>query len=400
MHERAADRGQALALGQPVDGAEAVEQRAGLEVGRAGGGQRGTAGRGGPRRPAGLRVAGPRAVGVQRRRHGSEARSPHRQFRVRAPPGTRSLPPSVPSRPWTRSRTSRPTPDAEAPSPRSARRAGEPVPGAFVAGDRVQLTDPKGRLHTVVLEPGKQFHTHRGAIAHDDLIGAPEGSWCTRRPTPATWRSGRCCPTSCCRCRAAPRSSTRRTPPRSSASATSSPGMRVLEAGAGSGALTCSLLRAVGSGGRVTSYERREDFADVARGNVGGVLRRGAGELVAAPRRPGRAPGRGGGRPRRPRHAGAVGGAADGGRGAASRWRPRRLRGDDDAAVHLVEALREQAVLTEPHAVGDAAAALARRRARRAPGAPDGGAHRVPRHRPAAGRGPVAPVRQRRAQKR
>ena len=47
------------------------------------------------------------------------------------------------------------------------------------------------------------------------------------------------------------------------------PGMRVLEAGAGSGALTCSLLRAVGSGGAVTSYERREDFADVARGNVG-----------------------------------------------------------------------------------------------------------------------------------
>jgi tRNA A58 N-methylase Trm61 len=52
----------------------------------------------------------------------------------------------------------------------------EPVAGAFVAGDRVQLTDPKGRHHTVVLEPGKQFHTHRGAIEHDDLIGAPEGS--------------------------------------------------------------------------------------------------------------------------------------------------------------------------------------------------------------------------------
>src|SRR4051794_18697408 len=52
----------------------------------------------------------------------------------------------------------------------------EPVEGAFVVGDRVQLTDPKGRHHTVVLEPGKQFHTHRGAIAHDDLIGAPEGS--------------------------------------------------------------------------------------------------------------------------------------------------------------------------------------------------------------------------------
>jgi tRNA (adenine57-N1/adenine58-N1)-methyltransferase len=58
----------------------------------------------------------------------------------------------------------------------AAEERGEPVPGAFVEGDRVQLTDPKGRLHTVVLTPGKLFHTHRGAIAHDDLIGAPEGS--------------------------------------------------------------------------------------------------------------------------------------------------------------------------------------------------------------------------------
>ena len=46
------------------------------------------------------------------------------------------------------------------------------------------------------------------------------------------------------------------------------PGARVVEAGVGSGALTCSLLRAVGPGGRVSSYERREEFADVARRNV------------------------------------------------------------------------------------------------------------------------------------
>ena len=46
----------------------------------------------------------------------------------------------------------------------------------FEPGDRVQLTDPKGRLHTVVLVPGRVFHTHRGGLAHDDLIGLPEGS--------------------------------------------------------------------------------------------------------------------------------------------------------------------------------------------------------------------------------
>src|SRR3954451_7660504 len=48
--------------------------------------------------------------------------------------------------------------------------------GAFRPGDRVQLTDPKGRMHTIVLEPGKAYHTHRGAIEHDALIGLPDGS--------------------------------------------------------------------------------------------------------------------------------------------------------------------------------------------------------------------------------
>jgi tRNA (adenine57-N1/adenine58-N1)-methyltransferase len=46
------------------------------------------------------------------------------------------------------------------------------------------------------------------------------------------------------------------------------PGAHVVEAGAGSGALTCSLLRAVGEHGSVSSYERRADFAEVARSNV------------------------------------------------------------------------------------------------------------------------------------
>ncbi|WP_457046752.1 tRNA (adenine-N1)-methyltransferase [Geodermatophilus sp. SYSU D01180] len=149
-----------------------------------------------------------------------------------------------------------------------AQPAAAPVPGAFAVGDRVQLTDPKGRLHTVVLEPGRQFHTHRGAIAHDDLIGAPEGSvvhstantgYLAFRPLLADFVLSM------------PRGA-QVIYPKDAAQIVGSgdigPGMRVLEAGAGSGALTCSLLRAVGASGRVTSYERREDFADVARGNV------------------------------------------------------------------------------------------------------------------------------------
>ena len=156
-----------------------------------------------------------------------------------------------------------PEPDPAPPTPRA------PVPGAFVAGDRVQLTDPKGRHHTVVLEPGKQFHTHRGAIEHDHLIGAPEGSvvhstantgYLALRPLLADFVLSM------------PRGA-QVIYPKDAAQIVGfgdvGPGMRVLEAGAGSGALTCSLLRAVGSGGSVTSYERREDFADVARGNVG-----------------------------------------------------------------------------------------------------------------------------------
>ncbi|MGH3124226.1 MAG: tRNA (adenine-N1)-methyltransferase, partial [Streptosporangiaceae bacterium] len=48
--------------------------------------------------------------------------------------------------------------------------------GPFAAGDQVQLTDPKGRRHMVLLAEGRTFHTHRGGLAHDDLIGAPEGT--------------------------------------------------------------------------------------------------------------------------------------------------------------------------------------------------------------------------------
>jgi tRNA (adenine57-N1/adenine58-N1)-methyltransferase len=146
------------------------------------------------------------------------------------------------------------------------------VAGAFAEGDRVQLTDPKGRLHTVVLTPGKQFHTHRGAIEHDDLIGAPEGSvvhstagtgYLAFRPLLADFVLSM------------PRGA-QVIYPKDAAQIVGfgdiGPGMRVLEAGAGSGALSCSLLRAVGSTGRLTSYERREDFADVARANVTAFL--------------------------------------------------------------------------------------------------------------------------------
>ena len=139
---------------------------------------------------------------------------------------------------------------------------------AFAAGERVQLTDPKGRLHTVTLTPGKQFHTHRGAIEHDSLIGLPEGSLVTSsggtpylamRPLLADFVLSM------------PRGAAVIYPKDAAqivALGDIHPGATVLEAGAGSGALTCSLLRAVGDSGRVVSYENRTDHADFALRNV------------------------------------------------------------------------------------------------------------------------------------
>src|SRR5680860_624417 len=48
--------------------------------------------------------------------------------------------------------------------------------GELRVGDRVQLTDPKGRHHTIVLAEGATFHTHRGYFTHDDILGRAEGS--------------------------------------------------------------------------------------------------------------------------------------------------------------------------------------------------------------------------------
>ncbi|HEY4454211.1 MAG TPA: tRNA (adenine-N1)-methyltransferase [Pseudonocardiaceae bacterium] len=140
--------------------------------------------------------------------------------------------------------------------------------GPFRAGDRVQLTDPKGRHYTVVLEAGRSYHTHRGAVDHDQLIGAPEGSvvvsavgtpYLALRPLLPDYVLSM------------PRGAQVIYPKDASQIMMWGdifPGARVLEAGAGSGALTCSLLRAVGEHGSVTSYEVRDDHAVYAERNV------------------------------------------------------------------------------------------------------------------------------------
>jgi len=157
---------------------------------------------------------------------------------------------------------------ADTSAPRVDTTIGRVPSGPFRAGDRVQLTDPKGRMHTIVLEPGAVYHTHRGIVAHDDLIGAPDGSvvgssggttYLALRPLLADYVLSM------------PRGA-QVIYPKDAAQIVAMgdvfPGARVLEAGAGSGALSCSLLRAVGAHGTLHSWEIREDFAAIARRNV------------------------------------------------------------------------------------------------------------------------------------
>ncbi|GAB2976556.1 tRNA (adenine-N1)-methyltransferase [Actinotalea caeni] len=140
--------------------------------------------------------------------------------------------------------------------------------GPFREGDRVQLTDPKGRPTTLTLRAGAMFHTHKGSFGHDALIGAPEGTvvettggvpYLALRPLLSD------------HVLSMPRGAAVIYPKDAAQIVTMAdiyPGARVAEAGVGSGALTLSLLRAVGDSGSLLSIERREDFAAIARGNV------------------------------------------------------------------------------------------------------------------------------------
>ena len=140
--------------------------------------------------------------------------------------------------------------------------------GYFGEGDRIQLTDPKGKLYSFTIVSGKEWHTHKGWITHDDLIGMPEGSVVS---TTAGLKFTAFKPLLADYVLTMPRGATIVYPKDAAmiiGLADVYPGARVLEAGVGSGALTISLLRAVGVDGTVHSVERRQDFADNARSNV------------------------------------------------------------------------------------------------------------------------------------
>lgn len=140
--------------------------------------------------------------------------------------------------------------------------------GPLRPGEWVRLVDGKGRRHNFALEPGKRFFSNKGHLDHDELVGREEGFTVTSsaggeylvfRPLLSEYVVSM------------PRGAAVVYPKDAAqiiAMADIFPGAHVVEAGVGSGALTCSLLRAVGPHGRVSSYERREEFAEVAQRNV------------------------------------------------------------------------------------------------------------------------------------
>ena len=140
--------------------------------------------------------------------------------------------------------------------------------GPFREGDRVQLTGPKARMHTITLRADGELHTHHGVLRHCDLIGLPDGSvvanssgneYLALRPLLRDFVMSM------------PRGAAIVYPKDAAQIVTQAdifPGAIVVEAGVGSGALSLSLLRAIGPSGRLVSFERREDFAEVARANV------------------------------------------------------------------------------------------------------------------------------------
>jgi tRNA (adenine57-N1/adenine58-N1)-methyltransferase len=138
----------------------------------------------------------------------------------------------------------------------------------FKVGDKVQLTGPKGRLNTITLVKNGAFGTHRGDLKHNDIIGKPDGSvvanqngveYLALKPLLNDFVLSM------------PRGAAIVYPKDSAQILVAGdifPGAVVVEAGVGSGALSMYLLRAIGEAGTLHSFERREEFAEIAAGNV------------------------------------------------------------------------------------------------------------------------------------
>jgi len=139
---------------------------------------------------------------------------------------------------------------------------------SFKYGDRVQFTDPKGKLYSITLIAGGEWHTHKGWLKHDEIVGKPEGSIFT---TNGDLKFQAFRPLFTDYVLSMPRGATIIYPKDLAmilGVADIKPGVRVLESGVGSGALTLALIRAIGDQGVLESVEIRDDFAQISRDNV------------------------------------------------------------------------------------------------------------------------------------
>jgi tRNA (adenine57-N1/adenine58-N1)-methyltransferase len=139
----------------------------------------------------------------------------------------------------------------------------------LASGERVLLIDHKRRRYLVTLADGGEFHSHAGVLDHDAIIGLPEGStfkatkggsYTVIRPTLADFVLKM------------PRGA-QVIYPKDLAPilmlADIAPGVKVLESGVGSGALSMAMLR---TGATIVGYELREEFASRASKNVASFL--------------------------------------------------------------------------------------------------------------------------------
>lgn len=139
---------------------------------------------------------------------------------------------------------------------------------AFREGDRVRLEDEKGKIVSFTLKGGETFHTHKGWIRHDEVIGLAEGAiiktnsgmnYQAFTPLYPDFTLGM------------PRGATIIYPKDAAlivGYGDVRPGQRIVEAGAGSGALSIAILKVLASQGELISYEARQDFASIASQNV------------------------------------------------------------------------------------------------------------------------------------
>lgn len=136
------------------------------------------------------------------------------------------------------------------------------------AGDLVQLVGLRHKSFIFPLQSGGDFHTHRGILKHDDLIGLPWGTqvfshrgaaFFLLQPTLADLLLNL-------------KRNTQILYPKDIgfilATMGIGPGQKVLEAGTGSGSMTIALAHTVGAEGRVVSYEQREEMQNLARKNI------------------------------------------------------------------------------------------------------------------------------------